>query len=287
MVKLNEEVKISLIGGSGYIGTQILKKIPKKHIRFATSSNQKEGFKKFRLESQKDLDNLELSQNDFIIITATSFSPEYKEISLDESREININGTFSLIEKALYNKCRIIYFSSDTVYGNLNKICVEDSFCKPISEYARMKLEIENSFRKDKNFKSLRLSYVYSKNDNFSKYLLSCSKLNKIAEVYHPFYRSIICINDLINGIFSLINNWKIYDQSIINFGGPELLSRLDIAKIYRKFYLNNLRFQVNTPPDDFFLTRPVIIDLKSDIFSDLIKGNYTFLPQFIQNNFK
>ena len=287
MVKLSKEVKICLIGASGYIGSQILKKLPNDQIRFATSSRQKESFKKFSLDSHEDIEKLELNPKDFIIITATSWSPEYKKISLDKSREINIEGTSNLIKKALDNKCRIIYFSSDTVYGNLNEICYEDSLCKPIGEYAKMKLEIENSFKKYKNFKSLRLSYVYSKKDKFSQYLLSCSKLNKIAEIYHPFYRSIICVDDLINGISALINNWNIIEDSIINFGGPELLSRLEIAKIFKKFYLNNLNIQVNNPPDDFFLTRPVIIDLKSDILCDLIKGNYTFLPQFIQNNFK
>tara|TARA_A100000164_G_C21941839_1_gene791227 strand:- start:2773 stop:3636 length:864 start_codon:yes stop_codon:yes gene_type:complete len=287
MAKLSGESKVILIGASGYIGSHLLKKLPNKNIRFATSSSHKEGLKKFRLDSQKDLANLELNPRDFLIITATSWSPEYKEISLDKSREINIDGTKNLIMKALDKECRIIYFSSDTVYGNLNKICVEESLCKPIGDYAIMKLEIENYFKKEKNFKSIRLSYVYSKKDKFSQYLLNCSQQNKIAEIYHPFYRSAICIDDVINGIFSLINKWGEYDMSTINFGGPELLSRVDMAKIFKDFYLDNLEFKVNKPPDNFFLTRPVKIELNSDILFDLIEGNCTFLTQFLQNNFK
>ena len=286
MVKLTKDAKVILIGASGYIGSKLLKRLPNKQIRFATSSSPKEGFEKLRLDSQEDLDNLVLNPKDFLVITATSWSPEYKKISLAKSREVNIDGTRNLIKKALNNDCRIIYFSSDTVYGNLNKICFEESCCKPIGDYANMKLEIENYFKKEKNFKSIRLSYVYSKKDKFSQYLLNCAQHNQIAEIYHPFYRSAICINDVINGVFSLINKWGDYDMPIINFGGPELLSRLDMAKIFKKFYLNNLEFKVNKPPDNFFLTRPVKIDLNSDILFDLIEGNCTFLSQFIQNNF-
>ena len=79
------------------------------NIKFATSSkNYSET--KLDLNSKKDIENLNIEKGDFVIITATAWSPEYKNISIEESRNINIQGTRFLIEKALEKKPKLFIF---------------------------------------------------------------------------------------------------------------------------------------------------------------------------------
>jgi len=285
MIELNHKEKIILVGSTGFIGSHILYSFPKLNIKFATSSKNCSETK-LDLNSKKDIENLNIEKGDFVIITATAWSPEYKNISIEESRNINIQGTRFLIEKALEKKAKVIYFSSDTVYGVNNNICLENTICYPIGDYAKMKNNIENIFHNCLNFKSLRLSYVFAKNDKFTNYLLSCSDNALCADVFDTFYRSIICIDDICKGLKSLIIKWDTVKERNINFGGPKLLSRMDIAQIYKNELLKNLQIKSIEPPKDFFLTRPAKIELKSNILNNLIEGDFTSLQNFIKNHF-
>lgn len=50
--------------------------------------------------------------------------------------EINVNGTFNVLEAARINKVhRLILSSSAAVYGNTEQICIEDMQCNPESPY--------------------------------------------------------------------------------------------------------------------------------------------------------
>lgn len=285
MIGINHNEKVILVGSTGFIGSHILNSFPKLTIKFATSSKN-DSDTKLDLNSSKDIENLNIDKGDFVIITATAWSPEYKNISIEESKNINIQGTRFLIEKALEKKAKVIYFSSDTVYGLNKSICLENTICNPIGDYAKMKNDIENIFHNCLDFKSLRLSYVFAKNDKFTNYLLSCSDNALCADVFNTFYRSIICIDDICKGLKSLINKWDTVKERNINFGGPELLSRMDIAQIYKKELLRDLQIKSIEPPKDFFLTRPAKIELKSNILNNLIKGDFTSLQNFIKNHF-
>ena len=58
------------------------------------------------------------------------------------------------------------------MYGNENGQNDEDVIpVKPIGEYASMKLAVENYFRNEPNLKVFRLSYVFSWEDKFMRYL--------------------------------------------------------------------------------------------------------------------
>ena len=63
-----------------------------------------------------------------------------------------------------------------------------------------MKCIIEKKFLGHENFKSIRLSYVFSYKDKFSNYIKNISLNNKIAQVYHPLFRNVVSINDVLGG---------------------------------------------------------------------------------------
>ena len=180
-------------------------------------------------------------------------------------------GTSFFIANVLSRGAKVVFFSSDTVYGELVDEFDESEPSNPLGEYANMKYQVEKLFALHPNFKSIRLSYVFSGQDKFSKYLINCAESKNDAELFHPFYRSVICLEDVVQGIVKLVENWKDVSVQNINFGGPDLLSRVDIAEAMKRNYSSDLTYKVVLPNDSFFKNRPKSIAMKSPILTSLI----------------
>ena len=131
-----------------------------------------------------------------------------------------------------------------------------------------MKKMVEDEFKTNKNFKAIRLSYVFSKKDRFTKYYFNCLEKNDMLKVYHPFYRNIITMKQLKNAIFLLINKWDEIDSSLINFGGIESVSRIQIIDMLNYFLNENVNYEIENK-NDFWINRSKIIQMKSKIFSE------------------
>jgi len=147
----------------------------------------------------------------------------------------------------------------------------EGANSNPAGEYALMKYEVEQRFLDNPSFKAIRLSYVYSLQDKLSCYLTGCVNQNEEAELFHPFFRAVVYLDDVVSGVLALADRWAETPERIINFGGPQVLSRIDFAECLRKAYLHDLRFKVTEPEADFFKNRPRFISMTSPIFTRLL----------------
>ena len=187
-----------IIGGSGLIGKALFKYLKKKDLAcLATSTMGDKALIKFDLKTPEDIKDLELDKIGTVYITAAISSPDICNTKFDYAWSVNVEGTSKLIEILLKKEIKIIFLSTDTVYGDHRKPFDETMDVNPIGKYGFMKNHIEKLFLGHKNFKSVRLSYVFSKNDNFTSYLLSCFCNNREAEIFHPFFRSIIYLDEL------------------------------------------------------------------------------------------
>jgi len=184
---------------------------------------------------------------------------------------VNVTGTSECISRAIERGGRVVFFSSDTVYGERNDIFDEDAESNPAGEYAEMKHEVEMRFLGNPLFKVIRLSYVFSREDKFTKYLSGCAKRGEEAELFHPFYRAIVHRDDIVDGALALARRWEDFPQQIINFGGPEVLSRLDFAESLKRIALPDLRYRVTEPGDEFFKNRPRVIAMSSNLLPKLL----------------
>ena len=72
-------------------------------------------------------------------------------------------------------------------------------------------------------------------------------------------------------GALALAQNWDNFPQQIINFGGPEVLSRVEFANCLKQVALPHLRFRVTKPEDSFFKNRPQVIAMHSPILPKLL----------------
>jgi UDP-glucose 4-epimerase len=145
-----------ITGGAGYIGSKISYDLTDLGHEVFIIDNLSTGYK--RLINPKAhfyygniLDftfvNKVLQKNKItnIIHLAASLSVEEAEINPLKYYKNNVEGTNTLLKAAVNNKLKNFIFSSTcAVYGNTNKICVnEQTFCDPVSYYGRTKLLAE------------------------------------------------------------------------------------------------------------------------------------------------
>lgn len=266
-----------IIGKNGFIAKKLGKR---KNYNF-TSSNKSEQKSLYLNLSEAEKFNYDIIDNNTnIIFLAAISSPDVCSNSYEEAYIINVKGTIYFIEEALKRRARILFFSSDVVYGNSVNMVNESSETNPFGNYARMKDEVEKTFSNERNFKVFRLSYVLSKEDKYLSYLKSCSDKNEVAEVFHPFSRKVVYIKDVLDAIENVLVKWDEFENQKFNICGDEDISRRDIADFYNDVVGNKLRYKIIEPNDKFWEARPKDINITSIYFEKLLGRK----PTKIQN---
>lgn len=263
--------RLFIVGATGYIGRKLL--IRAKNIKetYGTSSSGGNGLLQLNLDEVNNFDYSIIKSGDVVLLSAAISAPDMCANEYERVRGVNVVGTSKFVENIIQRGSRVIFFSSDTVYGEQVIDFDETAECNPAGEYAQMKQEIEQYFAGNPSFKSIRLSYVFSRDDKFSRYLAGCFEGNIEANLFHPFFRAIVHLEDVIEGALNLAICWDEFPNQIINFGGPEVLSRIDFTECLREVKYHTLRFQVSEPDAKFFNNRPRFISMKSPILTRLL----------------
>lgn len=172
------------------------------------------------------------------------------------------------------------------MYGEQGSAFDEAAPCKPAGEYAEMKHAVEQRFLGNPLFKVVRLSYVFSRADKFTGYLAACAARGEEADIFHPFYRSVIHRQDVIDGVLALAQRWDEFPGAVVNFGGPEALARTEFAQSLQELALPSLRYRVTEPGAEFFRNRPREIRMVSAILPLLLKRPARTLREAIEFEF-
>jgi nucleoside-diphosphate-sugar epimerase len=265
-------MKKIIIGATGYIGKPLYLRARKSSAVCGTSTKKNnDDLVTYNLNEPNEFVDQYVERGDLIFLTAAISAPDICAKEKDRVWSINVTGTSELIRASIKRGARVIFFSSDTVYGESVDIFDERYPSNPKGEYATMKHEVEQRFLDNSAFKSLRLSYVFSRDDKFTRYLVACQKNNEVADLFHPFYRAIIHLDDVISGALALSECWEEIPEQVINFGGPQVLSRVEFAECLRDVYLHDLHFRVTQPDEVFFRNRPPFISMSSPILGKLL----------------
>ena len=234
MINGGNLLKIALVGSSGYIAEYIFN-------HFSEESDQKVSVLKLDRtgdsDSYLDLKEAEkfnynlLDDIDYVIFAAAISSPDKCAEDFDNCWSINVTGTSYFIKEAISRGCRVLFFSSDAVFGDIpGAIYTEESETRAYTPYGRMKKAIEDEFKGDSLFKAIRLSYVASAKDRFLTYCLNCIKNGETADIFHPFYRNVIVVSDVVAIVAYFVEHWDDYKPTFLNVAGKELVSRVRIA---------------------------------------------------------
>lgn len=260
-------MKIAIVGSSGYIAGYLLKHFHKdttvEQILKIDQTNDADVYLNLHRPEQFNYDCL--VDIDFVVFTAAISGPDKCAEEFDFCWSINVTGTEYFIEQAISRNCKVLFFSSDAVFGDIpGEIYTEQSETMAQTPYGRMKKAVEDRFKTERYFKAIRLSYVVSSNDRFVSYCLNCIQKKEQADIFHPFYRNCITVSDVVNVVAWFAHNWDVYSPFVLNVAGRELVSRVRIADELNRVFGNTLKYRITSPGEGFYKNRPPITQMKS-----------------------
>ena len=249
--------------GTGNIGKRILEK--GKDINVISKKELNLEFSPLSYNFDKEsIGGTPLREGDTIIFTAAISEPAIVSAQFEKATRVNVESTGEFIQGAIDLGCKVLFLSSDTVYGDVETGFDESHPINPKGAYAEMKSIVEKRFEGNPNFKSFRCSLNFYKDDRFTQYLKTCAANNVEADIFDPLTRAIVHRDDTVDAILAVANDWNLAEGQYTNCGGPQVLSRAQIAETVKRVALPNLQFKVSRPPSKFYTDRPAFIEMKS-----------------------
>ena len=228
---------ILLIGSTGFIGSELKRKLKKKFKIISVS--RKKGFDISDFYVVKKLVNKNI---DIIINLSGQISTKKKML------KTIIKGNRNII-RALENEKRkplIYFFSTTLVYGFSDIKLSEKSKLRPVYEYSKIKRISELDYIKSNlNYKILRVSNVYNeKKAGIINFLINCFISKKKLNITNVnSLRNYIHIDDLTNLIEKMLQKnlkYNIYNIGFQNFSIKEIISAIENKFQIRMNYLNH-----------------------------------------------
>ena len=245
-------------GGAGFIGSNIVKKLVMRGDNVTVIDNLNTG-KKENLESVKDkiiflkddilnfgLLEKETQGIEGVFHQAALASVQDSFSKPDEYHDVNVNGTENILKLAKKNNFKVVYASSSSVYGNPEKIPINEEDAKnPINPYAETKLKKEELAKNyaENGVKVVGLRYFNVFGKGQSKEYAGVLKLflERIRDGLPPKingdgtqFRDFVYVEDVADAnIMSMDSNVK---HEFFNVGTNTSITILDLAKTIIKF---------------------------------------------------
>ena len=232
-----------LVGATGNIGKRVVEKGGDKInviSRFELKLDQRPLYYNF---DAKTIGGTSIKEGDVIIFAAAISEPSVVSAQFQKALAVNVESTGEFIETALGKGCKVLFLSSDAVYGDVESGFDESHPVNPKGAYAEMKAIVEKRFEKNPNFKGLRLSYNFHKDDRCTTYLRQCAENGVEAEIFDPLTRAVVHRDDTVDAILNIAADWDKADGQYINCGGPDVISRQQFTEIVKRTALPPLNY--------------------------------------------
>jgi nucleoside-diphosphate-sugar epimerase len=277
-------MRLFILGANGFIGNSLVEAFcDYEVVKVSSTTLATRDIKLDLLKPDETTLYMSVKEGDIVLFLAAKSSPEYCSLRYKNAFDINVIGTISIISKLLQLGVKVLFFSSDVVYGQCLEAKKEVDEVSPFGEYALMKSVVEKYFVGYVDFKSIRLSHVFSRRDKFTRYVLECIDNDVSPEIYHPFFRSSIYIEDVIRGIEYLIFNWSSVDGQYINFGGPKFISRLEITKLILSAKGSSIKLILSEGESGYFMMRPKSVHIDSGLLNRFLDNQIRSIDTIIE----
>ena len=240
-------------GGAGFIGSNIVKRLVSRGDNVIVIDNLNTG-KEVNLASVRNqivfvndsILNMDLLEKqtqsiDGVFHQAALASVQDSFSKPDEYHNVNVNGTENILKLAKKNNFKVVYASSSSVYGNPEKIPIEEIDSKnPINPYAETKLKKEKLAMKysEMGVKVIGLRYFNVFGKGQSKEYAGVLKLflERIRDKLPPKingdgtqFRDFVYVEDVANAnIMSMDSD---INHEFFNVGTNTSITILDLAK--------------------------------------------------------
>ncbi len=265
-------MNFAVTGGAGFIGSHLTKYLVSVGHNVTVIDNLFRG-KLSNLEEVKDNINfLKLDILDFENLkkalqnvdgifhqAALTSVPESYEKE-EEYKEVNITGTKNIFKIASEFKKKVVYASSSSVYGNIEKIPITEDFDrKPINPYGVTKLEdeylAETYSKSGTEIIALRYFNVFGTGQTLDYAGVITKFLDKIKEGKNPTVfgdgsqvRDFIFVQDVVEAnVAVMLSDVK---HGFFNIGTGDVVSIKELASLMIKISGKSLQIEYDKPLD-------------------------------------
>lgn len=262
-------MNILITGATGYIGNNLidylsLKKEHKYYLLVKKNNKKIANLKKrnFKIIKENLLNfNLSLPDIKFNTVIHLAGSPLNEKRTTKDFFDKNERLTFNLLNNLNKNVKKFIFVSSQYVYGNPNSTKVTENFelDPSFSDYSCSKINTENwikNFQKKIGYKLVILRPCgFYDGGGFITYLCENLKENKDIIIFQrgKIIRDYMHIKDFCALLYSISEDKKIKNKTILNVGSGNTKNYLTIAKYLKQKYnskskliLSKKKIQIN-----------------------------------------
>lgn len=188
---------------------------------------------------QEVLDLITDLQPDIVIHSAAMSKPNDCELQKEHCFDINVNATRYVVEACKRIHARLIFMSSDMVYGNEGPYTENDATC-PVNYYGESKVLAEKLVEASGlDYAIIRTVLVYGaklagQQGTFLHWVLGNISQQKTIRVFTDQYRTACFVNDLCAGIDALARTGL---QGIFHICGQETFTPFEIARTVARFH--------------------------------------------------
>lgn len=262
--------KVFVFGASGFLGAALLKNLPSRWELVGVGRNDEDLFFDLEFSDPNDL-SCDVSMGDYWVFLAAITSPDVCESNPDFAFSLNVDKTQKLLDWLTGHGVRVIFASSDTVFGGKCGIAYDGDSLQPMGEYANHKALIENFVYRNPLVKIMRLSYIFGNGDKFSKLVSRYEKSREKLDVFIGFERQVVLLDDVVLGVKNLIFKWDEFSFQNVNFCGPDLVDRCEIASLLKDKFFHEVHYNFVEAPESFWVGRVKSIHLDYSNFTKVL----------------
>lgn len=267
-------MKILITGGAGYIGSILCSYLLKKNYDITVVDNflyNQSSLNNFFFEKnfnvvKADVRNIDtykknITSSDVIIPLAALVGAPICNFDPTGSKSINYSSVINLFKLLSRDQC-VLMPTTNSAYGSGtgdNNFCDEESLLKPISNYAKEKVNLEKILMNRENSVSFRLATVFGASPRMRMDLLvndfvyRAYKDNYVVLYEGNFKRNYIHVRDVSRVFIHALDNYSKFKNNIFNVGLENAnLTKIELCQKIKKqlpsFYFTENK--INKDPD-------------------------------------
>ena len=229
-------MKILIIGGSGFVGYELVKFFKKDShdVEFTYNRNKIESKKSHFLDItiQQDSEKIIKKVNpDVVFHTAALTNVDTCEDNKELANSINVNGTANIIKACKNTKSKVVFISSSFVFNGKREKYFEDDHICPNTHYGQTKAKAEELVKNSGlSYQILRTDQPYGWTEKWhhpnsvTRCLSTLMAKNQLKEV-KDWFNMPTYLPDFVRAVKHLSNGNK---QGIFHLTGSDYISRLD-----------------------------------------------------------
>lgn len=237
----NHNKRLLVTGTSGLLGSKIIKLAEKGYTVVPTHRTKPLHSNSLRLDITNASDVLSVFRKlepDIVAHTASETNVDKCETERESAWKINVEGTSNIAEACGEMDAKLVYISTDYVFGGERGNYVEEDKPNPVNYYGLTKLEGEKQvIRHCKDYVILRTSVLYGWHpwkQNFATWVIGQLKQDKKIKVVEDHYNTPTLADNL---ALMAIEATQKELQGLYHASGSERISRyefaIQIAKIF------------------------------------------------------